>query len=115
MQQGTIDAQENPYEVIVSGKIYEQQDYVVKTNHLSHLPSMIVNEDFYNRLSTKDKKIVNQAAQNARDYSREQCDKRVSDRLSIIKESGTQEIDLSQEVLNEMRNRSSSAYEDNRQ
>ncbi len=50
---------------------------------------------FHNRLSDKDKKIVDQAAQNARDYSREQCDKRVSDRLSIIKESGTKEIDLS--------------------
>ena len=115
LQQGTIDAQENPYEVIVSGKIYEQQDYVVKTNHLPHLLSMIVNEDFYNRLSTKDKKIVDQAAKNARDYSREQCDKRVSDRLNIIKESGTQEIELSQEVLNEMRNRSSSVYEEIRQ
>ena len=115
LQQGTIDAQENPYEVIVSGKIYEQQDYVVKTNHLPHLLSMIVNEDFYNRLSTKDKKMVDQAAKNARDYSREQCDKRVSDRLSIIKESGTQEIDLSQEVLNEMRNRLSSVYEEIRQ
>ena len=115
LQQGTIDAQENPYEVIVSGKIYEQQDYVVKTNHLPHLLSMIVNEDFYNRLSDKDKKIVNQAAQNARDYSREQCDKRVSDRLSIIKESGTQEIELSQELLNEMQNRSGSVYESIRQ
>lgn len=50
---------------------------------------------FHNRLSDKDKKIVDQAAQNAHDYSREQCDKRVSDRLSIIKESGTKEIDLS--------------------
>ena len=76
---------------------------------------MIVNEDFYNHLSDKDKKIVDQAAQNARDYSREQCDKRVSNRLNIIKESGTLEIDLSQEVLNEMRNRSSSIYEDIRQ
>lgn len=28
LQQGTIDAQENPYEVIVSNKLYEQQDYV---------------------------------------------------------------------------------------
>ena len=34
LQQGTIDAQENPYEVIVSNKLYEQQDYVVETNHL---------------------------------------------------------------------------------
>lgn len=66
-------------------------------------------------MSDKDKKIVDQAAQNARDYSREQCDKRVSNRLNIIKESGTLEIDLSQEVLNEMRNRSSSIYEDIRQ
>lgn len=87
----------------------------MKTNHLPHLLSMIVNEDFYNRLSDKDKKIVDQAAKNARDYSREQCDKRVSDRLNIIKESGTQEIEVSQEVLNEMRNRSSSVYEDIRQ
>ena len=36
LQQGTIDAQENPYEVIVSNKLYEQQDYVVETNHLPH-------------------------------------------------------------------------------
>lgn len=115
LQQGTIDAQENPYEVIVSGKIYEQQDYVVKTNHLPHLLSMIVNEDFYNRLSKEDQKIVDQAAKNARDYSREQCDKRVSDRLKIIKESGTQEIELSQDVLNEMRERSSDVYKQIRQ
>ena len=39
----------------------------------------------------------------------------MSDRLSIIKESGTQEIELSQEVLNEMRNCSSSVYKDIRQ
>ena len=66
LQQGTIDAQENPYEVIVSGKIYEQQDYVVKTNHLPHLLSMIVNEDFYNRLSTKDKKIRGSSSKKVR-------------------------------------------------
>jgi TRAP-type transport system periplasmic protein len=111
LQQGTIDAQENPYEVIVSGKIYEQQDYVVKTNHLPHLLSMIVNEDFYNRLSDEDKKIVDQAAQNARDYSRQQCDERVSDRLKIIKESGTQEIELSDEVIQEMREACQDVYD----
>ena len=37
LQQHTIDAQENPYEVIVSNRLYEQQDYVVETNHLPHL------------------------------------------------------------------------------
>ena len=37
LQQHTIDAQENPYEVIVSNRLYEQQDYIVETNHLPHL------------------------------------------------------------------------------
>ena len=37
LQQHTIDAQENPYEVIVSNNLYEQQDYVVETNYLPHL------------------------------------------------------------------------------
>ncbi len=111
LQQGTIVAQENPYEVIVSGKIYEQQDYVIKTNHLPHLLSMVVNEDFYNRLSKEDQKIVDQAAANARDYSRKQCDKRVSNRLKIIKNSGTQEIELSDEIISQMREASQSVYD----
>ena len=111
LQQGTIDAEENPYEVIVSGKIYEQQDYVIKTNHLPHLLSMIVNEEFYNCLSEDDQKIINQAANNARDYAREQCDERVNNRLQIIKESGTQEIELSDELIQEMREASQSVYD----
>ena len=31
LQQNTIDAQENPYEVIVSNNLYEQQDLVRPT------------------------------------------------------------------------------------
>lgn len=44
LQQKTIDAQENPCEVIVSNRLYEQQDYVIETNHLPHLISLIVSE-----------------------------------------------------------------------
>ncbi len=115
LQQGTIDAQENPYEVIVSGKIYEQQDYIIKTNHLPHLLSLVMNEEFYEKLDDKTKAIVNEAAKNARDYSREQCDARVSDRLEIIKESGTKEIELSDDVINSLRKASNEIYEDIKQ
>ena len=83
LQQGTIDAQENPYEVIVSGKIYEQQDYIVQTNHLPHLLSLIVNDDFYRSLNSEQQKIVDTAAENARNYARKQADQRVSDRLDV--------------------------------
>ena len=61
LQQGTIDAQENPYEVIVSNKLYEQQDYVVETNHLPHLISLIVSEEFFDSLTDEQQQIIKEA------------------------------------------------------
>ena len=66
LQQGTIDAQENPYEVIVSNKLYEQQDYVVETNHLPHLISLIVSEEFMKGLTDEQQQIIREAAETAK-------------------------------------------------
>ena len=94
LQQGTIDAQENPYEVIVSNKLYEQQDYVVETNHLPHLISLIVSEKFFLSLDEEQQKIIKTAADIAKEYAREQSDERVESRRKIIEESGTTIITL---------------------
>ena len=69
LQQKTIDAQENPVEVIVSSNLYEQQKYIVNTNHLPHLLSLITNNDFYNSLSKEDQEIIDQASENASEYA----------------------------------------------
>ena len=111
LQQHTIDAQENPYEVIVSNKLYEQQDYVVETNHLSHLISLIVNDEFFQNLSEEDQKIMTQAAETATTYAREQSDLRIADRIAGIKESGTQIITLSSEVQTEIRASAQPVYD----
>lgn len=115
LQQGTIDAQENPYEVVVSGKIYEQQDYIVQTNHLPHLLSLIVNDDFYQSLKKEDQKIVDEAAAIAKDYAREQADARVADRLKIITDSGTQIGTMDQKMIAELREKATPVYEDIRE
>lgn len=112
LQQHTIDAQENPYEVIVSNKLYEQQDYVVETNHLPHLISLIVNDDFFQDFSKEEQDIMTQAAETAAAYAREQSDARIADRIATIEESGTQIIELSEETRNEMRERSQSVYKE---
>lgn len=111
LQQGTIDAQENPYEVIVSNKLYEQQKYVVETNHLPHLISLIVSEEFYDGLSSEQQDIINQAADLAKEYAREQSDKRIASRIETIEESGTQIVTLDEETRDEMRERSKSVYD----
>lgn len=111
LQQGTIDAQENPYEVVVSGKIYEQQDYIVQTNHLPHLLSLIVNDDFYESLSQEGKGIVQTASENAKKFAREQADQRVSNRLKIITDSGTKIVQVKETTLEELRQKASGVYQ----
>ena len=103
LQQGTIDAQENPYEVIVSNKLYEQQDYVVETNHLPHLISLIVSEEFFDSLTDEQQQIIKEAADSAKEYAREQSDARIASRMDTIRESGTEIITPSEELYNEIR------------
>lgn len=110
LQQHTIDAQENPYEVIVSNRLYEQQDYIVETNHLPHLISLIVNDDFFQSFSPEDQEILTQAAQTATQYAREQSDARISQRISVIEESGTQVISLSEELRQAIRQACQGVY-----
>lgn len=112
LQQHTIDAQENPYEVIVSNKLYEQQDYVVETNHLPHLISLIVNDDFFQDLSEEEQEVMTKAAEIAVTYAREQSDVRIADRIATIEESGTQIITLSEKTRNEMRECAQGVYKE---
>lgn len=111
LQQGTIVAQENPIEVIVSSKLYEQQDYVIETNHLPHLLSLIVTKDFYEQLDDEQKAIVDEAATNAKQYAREQADARAADRLAQIEASGTEIVSLSEETKAQVIEKSSDLYE----
>lgn len=110
LQQGTIVAQENPIEVVVSSKLYEQQDYVIETNHLPHLLSLIVTQDFYDQLTADQKAIVDQASVNAKQYAREQADARATDRLAQIEDSGTQIISLTEETKQQIIENSSDLY-----
>lgn len=110
LQQHTIDAQENPYEVIVSNRLYEQQDYVVETNHLPHLISLIVNDEFFQHLPKEDQDIMTEAATIATEYARKQSDTRISDKIRTIEESGTEIVTLSDETRSDIQKASEGVY-----
>ncbi len=111
LQQGTIDAQENPYEVIVSSKFYEQQDYVVETNHLPHLITLIVSEDFYSSLEPEKQAIIDEAAEIALEYSREQSDERIDSKIQTIVEGGAEIVPVSDELRQEMIDAAQGVYD----
>lgn len=111
LQQNTIDAQENPYEVIVSNKFYEQQDYIVQTNHLPHLLSLITNREFLEKMTDEQQNIIREAADIAKDYSREQALLRANDRIAICEKGGAKVISLSEDLRAQMKQASSKLYE----
>ncbi len=112
LQQNTIDAQENPYEVIVSNRLYEQQDYVVETNHLPHLISLIVSKEFYDSLSGEDQEILREAQETAQTYARQASDERIAERIREIEENGTQILALDAEAKEAMIEASEPVYEE---
>lgn len=112
LQQNTIDAQENPYEVVVSNKFYEQQDYVVQTNHLPHLLSLITNQEFLEELPEEQQQIIHEAAATARDYAREQAQIRADERIQVCRDGGSEIVEVSDELRSEMRDASQNLYEE---
>lgn len=111
LQQNTIDAQENPYEVIVSNRLYEQQDYIVETNHVPHLISLVVSEKFFSELPEEDQQVLVEAEKIAKEYAREQSDARIDERIQIIRNSGTKIVTLDNSVREQMIEASDPVYE----
>ena len=57
LQNGTVDAQENPLPTIDAKKFYEVQKYIVLTGHITDALLTIVGGPTWNKLSDADKKI----------------------------------------------------------
>ena len=50
LQQGVVQAQENPMELIYSQKFFEQQKYIIDTNHQIQPTLLVMNLNFYKSL-----------------------------------------------------------------
>ncbi|RMC36474.1 TRAP transporter substrate-binding protein [Paracoccus alkanivorans] len=71
LQNGTIDAQENPLALIESANFNEVQKFVNKTEHVRSWIYLTISEMTWGRLSAEDQEAVTQAAQTAQQYERE--------------------------------------------
>ncbi|MGB3414556.1 MAG: DctP family TRAP transporter solute-binding subunit [Microbacteriaceae bacterium] len=68
LQNGTIDGQENPFDVIYSNGLMEVQKYLSIVNYVYDPLLLGMNLDIFNSLSEADQKIVQEAANEANDY-----------------------------------------------
>ncbi len=65
LQNGTVDAQENPLPTIEAKKFYEVQKYIVLTGHITDALLTIVGGPTWNKLSDADKKVFEEVLKEA--------------------------------------------------
>ncbi len=70
LEQGTVDAQENPLAVIYSSRFFEVQKYLAMTGHFYSPAMLLIGEQFWQGLSKEQQAILRDAAVQARDYER---------------------------------------------
>jgi len=88
LQQGVVDAQENPIDNIYGGGLYEVQDYISLTYHTYSSRVFYLNEQFWQSLPTKYKNIIRESAKEMTDFIRKTIEKDDAEKLKKLKEEG---------------------------
>ncbi|MDB1125348.1 TRAP transporter substrate-binding protein [Vibrio algarum] len=101
LQQGVVDAQENPLGHIYSSRFYEVQNCVTLSGHVYSTHMVLANPDFYEGLSSSDKAIIDSALVRAIDYQQEVIASEEKEQLAAIKAAGVTVTTLSTEEVAE--------------
>ena len=103
LQQGVVDAQENPLGHIFSSRFYEVQKFLTMSNHVYSTHIVLANPDFYNGLSDKDRQIVNSALTQAIDYQQQVIASEEKQQLDAIQAAGVKITNLTPEQVDEFK------------
>ena len=106
LQQGTIDANEQPEDFIRSAKLYEVQKYMIETSHLLQLAILFMNKNIYEDLPADIKEIVDASAKDALEQGRAASDARLAENREFLKSQGMELLPASEELRAEMKKRS---------
>lgn len=90
LQQGTVQAQENPLVEIVFRKFYEVQPYVSLTSHVYTPFPMAVSRMTWDKLNDEQKKALQEAAEVGREAAFAENDRQGKDALQTLLDNGVQ-------------------------
>lgn len=70
LESKAMDAQENPFSVVLTSKFYEVQKYLSVTNHVYTANPVVMSKKVWDKLSAAEQKIIKEAAVEAATYQR---------------------------------------------
>ena len=94
LEQKTVDGQENPVTLINTSKFYEVQKHLTLTRHTYNPQIVVFSKRVWDRLDADEKKLIEDAAQEARTFQREYSREQETKALEAVKAAGMQVVEL---------------------
>ncbi|MEK1886723.1 MAG: sialic acid TRAP transporter substrate-binding protein SiaP [Phyllobacterium sp.] len=88
LQNGTVEAQENPLTTIEAKKFYEVQKNIVLTGHIVDHLNTVVSKQLWSSLSDEDKKIFGEVMQEAAERTTKTIEEKEKALVTTFKEKG---------------------------
>jgi tripartite ATP-independent transporter DctP family solute receptor len=88
LQNGTVEAQENPLTTIEAKKFYEVQKHIALTGHIVDHLNTVVSSGLWKKLSDEDKKIFSDVAQEAAARATAEIQAKEKELVGFFKEKG---------------------------
>jgi tripartite ATP-independent transporter DctP family solute receptor len=99
----TVDGQENPATTLEASKLYEVQKYFSLTKHIYNPQMLLVSKKFWDQLSADEKKVLQDAAAEARDFQRKAARDMDQKSRQAVTKAGVQVNEVSPQELERMR------------
>jgi TRAP-type C4-dicarboxylate transport system substrate-binding protein len=93
MQQGTIDGQENPVNVIHSFKLDETQSHMTLSRHTYAPAIFVMGMPIWNQLPEAAQEVLETSAQDAAEYERRMNAEMEAEQLAELREAGMQIVE----------------------
>lgn len=87
LEQGVIEAQENPLNQIISSRFYEVQPFVALTNHQYQIAYMLLDERTFAAFDDATKKIIYECAADAKEYNDELVKQQLDECMQILQDN----------------------------
>jgi TRAP-type C4-dicarboxylate transport system substrate-binding protein len=88
LEQKTVDGQENPLANIYSNNLHEVQKYISITNHMYSPMVLAISEITWKQMTPEQQAIVQEAANEARDYERKVSADEEENYIKLLEEAG---------------------------
>ena len=103
LESKAMDAQENPFSVVLTSKFYEVQKYLSVTNHVYTANPVVISKKTWDKLSPADQKIIQEAAVEAGNFQKQLSREASGKARAELQAKGMQINDVPPATLQRMR------------